>query len=90
MYEHSGGTDYHHTCGECRHLKHLQVGKRSVYKCERYGISGSAATDWRKSYVACRNFNKKKPEKPVSGMGTTKVKKTDKIDGQLNIMDFIT
>ena len=90
MYFWSGGTRYDKTCGDCRHLKHIQVGKRSVYKCECYGISGSVATDWKKSYVACKNFNKAKPKEPVSGMGVTRAKRNKIVDGQLNIMDFIT
>lgn len=41
-------------CGNCCHLK----GDKGEYrKCEIYGVSRSAATDWAVSWQACGAFN---------------------------------
>lgn len=43
------------TCGKCKHL--LSSGKNEPYfKCSRFGITASAATDWRKKWPACGLF----------------------------------
>ena len=51
------GTDYAHTCGECKHF-FSYTESRKWFKCRLYGDSRSESTDWRKSYVACGNYNK--------------------------------
>lgn len=45
------------TCGECDHLLQLDRGYRKrFFKCELYGRSSSAASDWRKKWPACGQF----------------------------------
>lgn len=84
MYEWSGGTDYRHTCKECKNCVIAWRGKRIVYKCRSYGISASSATDWNAANIACRNFDRTPPRIPVSHSV-----KNEEIDGQMNIFDFI-
>ena len=50
------------TCGvfRCKDCPHLIGGKyhdRQLYKCELYGLTHSAATDWRLSYQACGMYD---------------------------------
>lgn len=46
-------------CGTCRHLI-VHGGNTSYYfKCEYYGITSGAATDWRKKWIACGQWEKK-------------------------------
>jgi len=43
------------TCGSCKDLK--RSGKnRPYFKCSRFGISASEATDWRSKWQACGLF----------------------------------
>lgn len=47
------------TCSECRHLFEMNQGKRTFFKCIKWIVSGSAATDIRKSGQACGQFERK-------------------------------
>lgn len=89
MYRWSRGTDYRHTCYECPNLKKIKAGKRQVYKCMVYGITSSAASDWKASYIACRFFGKTHKGRPVMELYTGKRQETDHIPGQMNIEDFL-
>ena len=43
------------TCGACRHLIFTTpTGNRTYRKCDRYSISRSDASDFRKKWAACR------------------------------------
>ena len=44
-----------YTCGRCDHL--LNSGRnRPIFKCAKFGISRSEATDWRAKWQACGLF----------------------------------
>lgn len=45
-------------CKTCAHLSHHDYTHR-YYKCEIYGESSSAATDWRVNYSACGKWEEK-------------------------------
>lgn len=79
------GTDCAHKCADCSNLCiHMTSKKR--YKCEAYGESSSAATDWAKKWAACGLYGKplaadhvplikrltstKQQEKPIDGQMT--------------------
>ena len=49
------------TCGGCQHLQAAGY-RRTYFKCGRYGVSMSAATDWRKKWPACGAFLKVEPD----------------------------
>lgn len=40
-------------CGGCPHLVRYFAGNKKIFKCRAYGITGSVATDWKKSEPAC-------------------------------------
>ena len=44
-------------CKDCRHLISGEYHDRIYHKCELYGMSHSAATDWRLSYPSCGMYN---------------------------------
>lgn len=52
MYRISGGTDYRHTCFECRNCLRK---KQNRYKCRLYEEAGGNS-DWKPSYIACKFF----------------------------------
>lgn len=51
-------------CADCSHLYRRDYGG-TYYKCEIYGNSHAATTDWRLKYDACGLFNKKYEGKDV-------------------------
>lgn len=53
MYRLSGGTDYRHTCLECRNCRKV---KKSRYRCQLYEEAGGAG-DWKAHNIACRFFD---------------------------------
>jgi len=46
-------------CKSCAYLTHYDYTRR-YYKCEVYGESSSAATDWRVNYPACGKWKGEK------------------------------
>lgn len=45
------------TCGGCQHL--VKIGyHRTYFKCRRYGVTSSQASDWRAKWPACGAFLK--------------------------------
>lgn len=51
------GFDENHTCGECRFVTRMTLG-RTYIKCEKIGVTHSDATDIRLSDKACDLFEK--------------------------------
>lgn len=49
------------TCGECSHLLRIEYHLKTYFKCELYGVSMSASTDWRKKWAACGKFSQLVP-----------------------------
>ena len=90
MYEWSGGTDYRHTCKECRNCVEVLAGKRKVYKCQSYGSSGSSATDWNAANIACKAFDQTPPGTPLFFSDFESGGSNEEIQGQMTIFDFIT
>lgn len=88
MYAWSGGTDYRHTCNECRNCVEVSSGKRKVHKCQSYGSSASSATDWNPANIACKAFNQTLPLTPI--FFTDQTKQDERLKGQMTIFDFIT
>ncbi len=60
IFREAHGYDNTHRCSECKYFVSINIGMRSVFKCEKLGKTGSAATDIRKKDLACDLF-----EKPV-------------------------
>lgn len=47
-------------CKDCSNLE-----RHMFYKCKCYGVTSSAATDWRLKYIACGLFNREYEGTPV-------------------------
>lgn len=80
------GVDSQHTCKTCCNLTHAN----GFYKCKRYGVSASQASDWNSRGTACGKWNKPKEDVDRPAMywvGTTKkAQKTVKqVDGQIGM-----
>lgn len=86
MYKWSGGTDYAHTCHECKNCVKMVKASKNIYKCLVYGNTNSEASDWKASYIACKHFNGPVPERSVlKGIHFKKEEKEKEIEGQLSL-----
>ena len=56
MYQHFGKCEGHQ-CRECMHFRGYEYSK-TYFKCKVFGDTGSQATDWGATLVACGLFNK--------------------------------
>lgn len=89
MYKWSGGTDYRHTCKECKNCKKIGKGNKVPYKCMVYGNTNSAASDWKISYIACKAFNIDYRGKPlIELVKRQQQEKEANIEGQMSFNDF--
>jgi hypothetical protein len=52
------GENPEESCIHCKHFCCAIGRRRNFYKCRLYGISGGAATDWRRFYRACGKFER--------------------------------
>jgi len=90
MYQRSGGTTPFKTCGECSNFCEFHNRNKKYFKCEIYGVTASEATDWRKSWVACKYFNSDPPEIPlVKTRRGGRRKKNENVTGQLSLIEFM-
>ena len=48
------GFHWEKKCKDCAHLRKFAVGFRTVYKCEKMGVTSSNATDIRLKDPGCR------------------------------------
>ncbi len=80
MYEYTGGTDYHHLCGECRSCAETKSGKKMVYRCTTFG----SAAEWNPKYMACKAFKASQRRKTM-----VQLNEPEEITGtQMSIFDF--
>lgn len=89
MYQWSGGTDYRHTCYECRNCLRVKRRGRQVYKCLVYGCTDTAETDWKEFNIACRFYNQIHRGEPLMKMYTGKKQESSDIPGQMSLDDFL-
>lgn len=82
MYEWSGGTDYRHTCFECKNCLRQQVRKQTQYKCRVYQVLFSSEKPWKPSFIACRFF-----DKTYSGPPLKKKNKNEQIEDHLSLFN---
>lgn len=81
------GRNYAHTCGTCcnfvRH-EHQHV----YFKCLRYGMSACTASDWAKSWGACRKHNVPlaKGERPLKEY-VDRRKAPEVVEGQISMLE---
>lgn len=86
MYDLFGKTEQLKKCESCDHLV-AERANRTYYKCEIYGLSDSEATDFRKSWAACGQYNRPwNGDIPVYKLYTGVSKKEDvQCEGQLSL-----
>lgn len=80
MYKYSGGTDYRHTCYECRRCV-KKPKKQAKYQCLNYGEE-----DWNPAHIACKLFNTAIPV-PVSELYCRREQDGPRTE-QLSLKDF--
>ena len=89
MHKHFG-RDHVNKCGACRNFASGQYHGRKLQKCERYGISHSAATDWAQRWQGCGKFNIPlgEYERPLKEWIGLRVNDNSPIDGQMEMLEI--
>lgn len=87
MYEWSGGTDYRHTCYECKNCIRQQAGKRISYICSIYQKLFDNTEKWKEYNIACKFFGKTY-DGPMLQQKPKRQQEPEQIDGQMSIFDF--
>lgn len=75
-------------CGDCSHLeKHTY--NRVYYKCDVFGASSCASSDFRLKWTACGLYNKEYHGGKIKDYAKHmfKEKEIEQIDGQLSLFD---
>ena len=75
-------------CEDCSNLIKGYCGNTFVRKCVVYGATHSAASDWRKKYIACGLFNQQWDYGEIihSLKGTPKAEAVElPLDGQMDL-----
>lgn len=80
------GLEPGHTCGDCVNLACGQFGSRIRYKCMVYGWTHSEASDWAKSWPACRMFGHEYSGRPVIELRETQKEPETPLEGQLDLL----
>lgn len=75
------------TCGECINLVCIQSGRRVRYKCMVYGCTSSEASDWDKSWPACRMFGHEYSGQAVIELSESHKDMETPLEGQINLLD---
>lgn len=92
MYKLFGKSE--HICKECKHFKKIDtagiMARKSVQKCECYGITHSESSDWTQKWQACGLFNQPYNGKPVIEVRifqtSVTLEEETELDGQLSLM----
>lgn len=59
------GVEVGHTCGECVNFVQGRYMSKMLRKCAVYGLTNSEASDWAKSWTACKMFGHEYSGRPV-------------------------
>lgn len=83
------GKDIAHRCADCPNLCIHATTSHTLYKCIAYGVSASAATDWRKRWTACGLYGKTLAIDHVPLMKRLKParRKEETLDGQMTFFE---
>lgn len=80
------GLELGKTCGACVNLVCGQFGARTRYKCMVYGWTHSEASDWARSWPACRMFGHEYSGRPVIELQKPKKEPETPLEGQLDLL----
>ncbi len=85
------GQDTAHRCADCSNLCAYATSSCTRYKCAAYGASGSAASDWAKSWTACGMYGHpaRKGDTPLFERLKHAKRKADvePLDGQISMWE---
>ncbi len=80
-----------HTCRECSNLVKGQYHGRILTKCQVYGLTHSAASDWAGRWLACGMFNREYTGRNVIELVAKGRKKPERsvepMEGQISMME---
>lgn len=80
------GRNYYNKCGNCNHFVQGKYHDKTLRKCECYGLTHSAASDWTKSWTACGLFGKEYSGNPMIRLVTReKWDEQEQIPGQIGM-----
>lgn len=75
-----------HTCGECVNFICGQYRSKILRKCMVYGLTHSEASDWAKSWPACKMFGHEYRGRPVIELRETQNEPEMPLEGQLDLL----
>lgn len=79
-----------HICKECKHFKKIDtagvMSRKSVQKCECYGITHSESSDWAQKWQACGLFDKPYNGKLIIDVRIPEIAEETELDEQLMLM----
>lgn len=85
MHKYYGREDAY-KCGDCNHFVQGKYHDKTLRKCECYGMTHSAASDWAKSWTACGLFGKEYSGAPMIRIVTRgKCDKQAELPGQIGL-----
>lgn len=79
------GVEVGHTCGECCNFVSGQYRSKILRKCMVYGLTHSEASDWAKSWTACKMFGHEYSGRPVIELRTEKHEPEGPLENQLDL-----
>lgn len=74
-----------HTCGECCNFVSGQYRSKILRKCMVYGLTHSEASDWAKSWTACKMFDHEYRGRPVIEVNDQKKEPDTPLHGQTDL-----
>lgn len=81
------GVEVGHTCGECCNFVSRQYRSKILRKCRVYGMTHSEASDWAKSWTACKMFGHEYNGRPVIEIIEKKKEPDIPLEGQICILE---
>lgn len=79
------GVETGHVCGECINFISRRYRTKVLRKCAVYGLTHSEASDWARSWTACKMFGHEYSGRPVIELRTKEKELEEPLKGQLDL-----
>lgn len=79
------GVETGHVCGECINCISRRYRTKVLRKCAVYGLTHSEASDWAKSWTACKMFWHEYSGRPVIELRKSYPEPGKPLDGQMDL-----
>ena len=79
------GVEIGHTCGECVNFVSGRYHDRILRKCAAYGLTHSEASDWAKSWTACKMFGHEYNGRPIIELRESRKEPDVPLEGQMDL-----